>query len=126
MKYGEEQEQIALFEWAAWHEGRYPELRLLYHVPNGGRRDKATAARLKRAGVKAGVPDLVLPVQRGGYAGLYIELKVGKNRPTKLQKAWLERLSEQGYRTAVCYGARETADLIEEYLGVKEEKNDVK
>ena len=46
----------------------YPDLELLYHVPNGGSRNKAEASKLKRMGVRAGVPDLVLPVPRAGYA----------------------------------------------------------
>ena len=32
----EAEEQIALFEWARLQTGRFPELALLYHVPNGG------------------------------------------------------------------------------------------
>ena len=58
----EEAEQAAIFEWAEYEKRKYPELELLYHVPNGGKRDAKTAAILKRCGVKAGVPDLVLPV----------------------------------------------------------------
>lgn len=62
-----------------------PELQYMYHVPNGGKRDKATAAVLKRQGVKAGVPDIMLPAARAGYHGLYIELKAGENTTTKKQ-----------------------------------------
>lgn len=68
-------EQQCLFRWAAFQSGKYPELKLLYHVPNGGSRKKSEAGRFKAEGVKAGVPDLCLPVARGGYHGLYIELK---------------------------------------------------
>ena len=71
----EADEQIALFEWAALQSGRFPELTLLHHVPNGGSRNKIEAARLRAQGVKSGVPDLCLPVARGGNHGLYIELK---------------------------------------------------
>ena len=78
--------QETLFNWAQYRYARYPELELLYHIPNGGKRDACTAVNLKRQGVKAGVPDLHLPVARGGYHGLYIELKVGSNKPTQLQK----------------------------------------
>ena len=46
--------QEALFSWAAYRTGLMPELQYMYHVPNGGKRDKATAAVLKRQGVKAG------------------------------------------------------------------------
>ena len=69
----EEQEQRLLLAWAA-RTGR-PELRLLHAIPNGGKRLKSEAARLQAMGVKPGVPDLCLPVPRGKYHGLYIELK---------------------------------------------------
>lgn len=75
--------QEALFSWAAYQLGRMPELEYLHHVPNGGKRDKATATALKRQGVKAGVPDIVLPAVRAGYHGLYIELKAGRNTTTE-------------------------------------------
>lgn len=96
--------QEALFSWAAYRTGLMPELQYMYHVPNGGKRDAATAVALKRQGVKAGVPDIMLPAARAGYHGLYIELKAGKNTTTKKQKEWLEYLRQQGYYTAVCYG----------------------
>jgi len=112
----EAQEQICLFQWAMYHEQRFSELRLLHHVPNGGRRDKKEAISLKRQGVKAGVPDLVLPSPHGGYCGLYIELKVGKNKTTAKQNEWIELLKEQNYFVVVCYGWREAADTIENYL----------
>lgn len=106
----------ALFSWAAYRTGLMPELQYMYHVPNGGKRDKATAAVLKRQGVKAGVPDIMLPAARVGYHGLYIELKAGENTTTKKQKEWLEYLRQQGYYTAVCYGWQPAAQLIEQYL----------
>ena len=96
--------QEALFSWAAYQQGRMPELEYLHHVPNGGKRDKATATALKRQGVKA------------GYHGLYIELKAGKNTTTDNQKRWLEYLRQQGYYTAVCYSWQLAAELIERYL----------
>ena len=93
--------QEALFSWAAYQQGRMPELEYLHHVPNGSKRDKATATALKRQGVKAGVPDIVLPAVRAGYHGLYIELKAGKNTTTDNQKRWLEYLRQQGYYTEI-------------------------
>ncbi len=109
-------QQEALFEWAGYQLGRMPELEYMHHVPNGGKRDAATAIALKRQGVKAGVPDIVLPAVRAGYHGLYIELKAGKNTTTGNQKRWLEFLRQQGYFTAVCYGWKIAAKLIETYL----------
>jgi len=108
--------QEALFSWAAYQQGRMPELEYLHHVPNGGSRNTLEAANLKRQGVKAGVPDLCLPVARNGFHGLYIEMKYGKNKTTENQKEWLEELTAQGYFTAVCYGAEEAERIIARYL----------
>ncbi len=58
----EASEQIKLMEWCKWQEHKYPELQLLYHIPNGGSRNAIEAKNLKRQGVKPGVPDLCLPV----------------------------------------------------------------
>ncbi|PHV69234.1 nuclease [Sporanaerobium hydrogeniformans] len=112
----ESQEQMVVFRWAAYEGVRRQELKLLYHVPNGGKRDIGTAKRLKIEGVKAGVPDICLPVSRGGYHGLYIELKVGKNKPTVLQREWIENLKKEGYFVEVCYGSQEAIKAIESYL----------
>lgn len=116
----EAQEQIALIHWAEIQKGKYPELALLYHIPNGGGRHPAEAAQLKRQGVKAGVPDLCLPVARGGYNGLYIELKVGRNKPTESQAGWIERLNKQGYRAVTCWGWIAARDEIMAYLEVEQ------
>jgi len=112
-------EQEMLFRWAAWAEGKTPELALLFHVPNGGRRDAAEAAHLKRQGVRAGVPDLCLPVARSGYHGLFIELKAEGGRPTEAQKKWLGRLRVQGYKAEICVGWTAAAAVICDYLGIR-------
>ena len=111
-------EQEALISWCRVFENRYPELKLIYHVPNGGSRNQLEAANLKRQGVKAGVPDLCLPVPRMGYHGLYIEMKFGRNKTTQEQEKWLDALGREGYRTAVCYGADEAQQEIKDYLGI--------
>lgn len=75
----EAQEQEAVIEWCDWKH--IP----IFAIPNGGKRDAREAAHMKRQGVRAGVPDLCVPVARGGFHGLYIEMKVGKNKPTDKQ-----------------------------------------
>lgn len=117
----ESTEQIALFKWAAFQSGKYPELELMYHIPNGGRRDKVTARILKAEGVKAGVPDICLPAPRGKYHGMYIELKYGKNKTTRNQYQWLASLSGQGYYTTVCYGWEDARKVIMQYLALRNE-----
>lgn len=116
LKRGEDTEQIGVIEWAEWHTSQYPELKLLHHIPNGGKRNAVEAARLKAMGVKAGVPDLFLPVPRGGYAGLYIEMKYGKNKPTDKQSEWIAALRQQGYKVTVCYSGAEATHELESYL----------
>ena len=114
----EGEEQATLLSWAETQSGRLPELRLLFHIPNGGGRSKREAGRFKAEGVKAGVPDLCLPVPRGGSHGLYIELKRLKGgKVSKEQAAWLDALREQGYAASVCRGWQEAAAVIEAYLG---------
>ena len=112
----EGQEQAALFVWKEYNEAMIPELALLHHIPNGGKRDIITASRLKAEGVKSGVPDISLPVARNGYHGLYIELKVGSNTPSDNQKKWIGMLRNQGHRVEVCYGWVEAAAVIKDYL----------
>lgn len=109
-------EQEALFKWALFIRGRFPEIDLLYHIPNGGSRNRIEAANLKRQGVKAGVPDLCLPVARGNYHGLYIELKAGKNKTTDKQDEWLQNLRDQQYAAEVCVGWEQAAEVITKYL----------
>ena len=121
MSPSEAQEQKALIQWAQFNSSRYPELELLYHIPNGGLRNKREAAELKRLGVKAGVPDLCLPVARGLYHGLYIEMKRKGGQESKQQTEWLKRLKEQGYETITAYNFEQAADAIKKYLDKKKE-----
>lgn len=115
-KRSEATEQERLISWASWQQNRFPELKLLFHIPNGGSRNTLEAANLKRQGVKAGVPDLFLPVAKGTYHGLFIEMKWGKNTVTDKQDEWLHDLTVQGYKAAVCYGADEAIEIITNYL----------
>ena len=112
----EEEEQIWLFSWAALNLGRWPELELLHHIPNGGKRSKPEAARFKAMGVKRGVSDIFLPVARGGYHGLYIELKAKDGKVEKEQREWIDAVQEQGYYGTVCFGGFSAANLLETYL----------
>lgn len=112
-------EQVQLFAWAAYRR----DLDLMYAIPNGGHRDIRVAVKLKEEGVKAGVPDICLPVARGGKHGLYIELKRRKyGRISDEQGKWIEALIREGYACAVCFGWESARDVIEDYL--RGEKDD--
>lgn len=112
----ETQEQIALFEWADLQCNRHPELRLMFHVPNEGKRSVVMGRMMKRMGLKQGVPDVILPVPKGRYHGLAIEMKTQKGRPTANQLVWIDRLRAQGWRAEICHGWQDAADTIRGYL----------
>jgi hypothetical protein len=116
----EAQEQVYIFDWAELQKKAMPELGLLFAIPNGGSRHPLEAKNLKRQGVKAGVPDMFLPVARNGFNGLFIELKrskkSGASRLRKEQKEWLNCLFVQGYKCVVCYGFDEVKTELENYL----------
>lgn len=115
MKVYESQEQAAYFEWAAY----IPDLRWAHAIPNGGKRDKKEAANLKRQGVKPGVSDIFLPLPRGKYHGLYIELKTKDGRPSTEQKEFISYVRKNGYAACVCYGTEEAITATKQYLKLK-------
>ncbi|MCP4597776.1 VRR-NUC domain-containing protein [Neptuniibacter sp.] len=114
-------EQAAFFNWL---RVRHPDVfDMAYHVPNGGSRKGGAreGARLKAQGVKAGVPDVCIAVARGGYLGLYIELKATPPHNSgvqKTQKEWLSRLNAQGYRAVLCKGFDAIRDEVDQYLAM--------
>ena len=110
-------EQVALMRWLECRfQAAYA---VTWHTPNGGRRDKVTAAKLKAQGVKAGIPDLQLAMARGGYFGLFIEFKATPPHDaevSKSQKDMLAKLQGQGYLAIVCRGMNEAMAQIGAYL----------
>lgn len=113
----EHTEQVFLIQQCRRFEARVPELGLLYAIPNGGDRDIRVAARLKAEGVRAGVPDLHLPVARGDYHSLYVEMKREGNTPTDAQKDMHVVLRAAGNRVEVCYSWPEAWNVLMDYLG---------
>lgn len=96
-----------------------PRWRLLLAIPNGQYRK----GQRMEPGLRAGVPDLFLPVARDktthhdAFHGLWLELKVGRNRPSEAQERWLATLDEQGYCTCVVRSADMAIELLDWYLG---------
>lgn len=124
----EDAHQIALFGWAALADVRakYPELKYMFHIPNGGSRHKAEAGKLRAMGVKAGVLDVFLAVARGPWHGLWIELKRpsanGKRKgiASEDQRMWLNQFRFIGHGAVICTGWEEARDAIIQYLEWKE------
>lgn len=111
-------EQVLLMEWADHPETweKYPVLELLHAIPNGGKRDGRTAAKLKNEGVKKGIPDLFLPCARAGYIGLYIEMKTETGVTSKDQDRVAALLIAEGYKVALCRSAEAAKNIIVDYL----------
>lgn len=113
----ESEEQQSLISWVRRSLGNYPELNMLYHVTNEGKRSPVTGARLKAEGLQPGVPDLCLAVARGEHHGLYIEMKRTKGgRVSPEQARWIEKLSREGYVAVVCRGWEQAREAILRYL----------
>jgi len=118
----EAEEQRSLIYWCEVMKYQYPDLDLIFAVPNGDLRDKKTAALLSSEGVKSGVPDLILPVPRGTYHGLYIEMKRsdGGSGTSKNQDKWIERLQKHIYCVKVCWGFEKAKTVITWYYSLGE------
>lgn len=114
----EHTEAVRFFRVVHLHEARHPELLNLTHVPMGGKRHPTVAMKLKNEGMRAGYPDYLLDVPRAGYHGWRCELKAGKGTAGAHQKAWHERLREQGYRVDVCHGWEAAWRALCDYLGI--------
>lgn len=112
------QEQTALIAWA-----RLKKIALVHHA-NEGLRTARHGAILKGAGLAPGYPDLSLMEARGGYFGMFIELKRNRrysesemaSKSWKLQEDWLARLRSHGYFAFRVFGFDEASEMIELYM----------
>lgn len=120
----EHDQQVLFIQWTRQEDvlENYPELDMLYAIPNGGFRAWTTSKEMKAEGERKGVPDLHLPVARGNYHSLYIEMKAPKTDTSKQgtvsteQKWWIKRLLLEGNCIAVCYSADEAKNVCRHYL----------
>lgn len=135
----EHHEQALVVKWAVTQLLDYPELDCLFAIPNLGvkfdgdeRRGYALMARMKAQGLRPGMPDLCLPVARGGYNALFVEMKriklretktkgvvLEKTHPTPLQVEWHDKLRITGNLVLVCYTAEEAERALLDYLDSK-------
>lgn len=114
-----------------WFNLQWPQYRgLLFSVPNGGARNKATAGKLKAEGVVPGVADLILLVPdnyetlatpRSGtwyhsIHALCIEMKTEKGRQSPEQKEWAEKVRKYGYRYVVVRSLEEFIAVVNDHL----------
>lgn len=112
----EHYEQVRVFNFYFQYEDIY---NLLYSVPNGGARDKATGAKMKAGGLKRGIPDINLDKPKGRYHGLRLELKVAGGKPTAEQIEKMNLLDKEGYFCVLAIGYQEAIDAITCYLNLQ-------
>ena len=108
--------QAALFCMAAQNREIFPELEWMFAVPNGGERNKIVASKLKAEGVRAGVSDVLLPVSRHGYHGLFIEMKKPGGIASDKQLKFGAAMEVNGYKFVICYTWIEAWVEITDYM----------
>ena len=109
----EHDQQVAVVAWCDLHD--IP----IFAIPNAARRSHQLAAYMKAEGLRAGVPDLFIPMPSGEYAGLFIEMKdVNGRPPRRSQMEWLERLNANGYAAYWAKGADQAIQLIQQYVSL--------
>lgn len=86
------------------------------HVPNERKTSIQAGFRLKKKGVKSGVPDCLIFNPMGNFNGLAIELKIKPNKPSVNQKEWLKKLAVNGWLCEVCYSIDEVIEKVENYF----------
>lgn len=109
--------QVACVEWFRY---QYPRLsKRLFAVPNGGYRDRRTAAKLKDEGVLSGVSDLILLKPNAHFHALLIEMKVTEkySRQSSEQKEWQKELTSLNeYKYVVCRSIDDFMREVNDYL----------
>lgn len=128
----EHQAQSAVIEWCTWHERVCPQLKWIFATVNGaklpyrktrsGKRYSPEAIRLKSEGLKPGVSDLFLPVPKNGYCGLFIEMKVGSNKPSEDQIVFTHDMNENGYLALTVWGSENAIATIATYMGIPKDE----
>ena len=132
-------EQSCFISWIYTQMERHPELNLLFAIPNGVPLSDYRGSRahqnmiagtrmniLKAEGFRPGVCDLFFPSARGGYFGMFIEMKTKTGRLSENQKEFIAGVEKQGYICYVTHGADEAIACMELYLAMPKTKGDAK
>jgi VRR-NUC domain len=108
----EHDEQCSYIRWARL---AYPK-KLIFAIPNGSKRTPRQGKWMVDEGLVKGVPDIMVASVNGTYAGLFIEMKYGKNKPSPEQLKVKETLEKEGYKLEICYSWEDAKAMTESYL----------
>lgn len=112
-------DQSALMAWARGSSNKWPELKLLYAIPNGRGTHIVTRLKMIREGILSGIPDLCLPVARGGIHALYIEMKSKGQKANPRQVEVHGLLESEGNVVFVCDSPERAKGVLVNYLRLK-------
>ena len=116
MKLGPEDiELIKVFDWLRENPDIEEDC---FHIANERKCSIIQGNILKRKGVKSGVADILVAIPMGGYHGLWVELKTGKNKPTPNQKRFLARMTARGYLAICVWDFEGVQFAVLEYLNI--------
>lgn len=95
--------------------------KIRYCASLGGQYQKHISQRkkAKATGYVPGFPDLQICEARGGYFGLFIEIKLDKRcYASGYQKDWIKDLNDRGYKAKVCKGFDECRTELDNYFNL--------
>lgn len=113
----EHEEQCAFFDWVRIKRNSDRRFNCIFAIPNAGKRSYRMGRHMVEEGLEAGAPDVMVGIPHGGWPGLFIEFKRAPNKLTPEQDRMLTELSDNGYKTAVCWCAKEAMDTVLDYIG---------
>lgn len=118
----EHQIQTAFFKWVRLAEKVHPVLKLIFAVPNAGKRSYRTASMMISEGLRSGVCDVIVPVSRHGFCGLAIEFKVAggdaRKKLTENQDEFIAGLTKENWLVSVLTDSEEAIRIVKNYLDI--------
>jgi len=98
--------------------------RVIWHTPNGGKRNAREAGRLKAMGVLPGVPDLFIAEPNKYSHGLFVELKIKPNKTTDKQKRVIAQLQTRGFTVEICYTLQDFIKVVQNFLSLESDNKE--
>lgn len=117
--------QIEIFNWIREQEPKHPVLKTIFHTPNSFfGTNFGVITHLKKMGMRKGVYDIIVPVSKGNYAGLWIEVKKPKGKLSLEQLQYIDLINNHSDHPTLfktTFDAEEGIQIIKSYLKIKEE-----
>lgn len=108
--------QATFIRWVRLAEKTDWRLKLLFAVPNAGRRTRAEAAWMIAEGLRAGVPDIMFPFPAGAFSGLAIEFKRPGGKASDEQTGYMDLLVDAGWFVVICTDTDAAIRTVQDYL----------